>query len=103
MSWRTFKFFEFEELKDPDTNQPYDKLKVKGVDPSSCHQKSVPSYTASRTVAKKTELTSDSFLPLPSTVGHRDHLLQLWTGADDLWRYPASMLMLHFCLQSNDS
>ena len=28
MSWRTFKFFEFEELKDPDTNQPYDKLKV---------------------------------------------------------------------------
>lgn len=29
MSWRTFKFFEFEELKDPDTNQPYDKLKVR--------------------------------------------------------------------------
>jgi len=30
MSWRTFKFFEFEELKDPDTNEPYDKLKVSG-------------------------------------------------------------------------
>ncbi len=29
MSWRTFKFFELEELKDPDTNQPYDKLKVR--------------------------------------------------------------------------
>ena len=28
MSWRTFKFFEFEELKDPDTNQSFDKLKV---------------------------------------------------------------------------
>ncbi len=29
MSWRTFKFFEFEELKDPDTDQPFDKLKVR--------------------------------------------------------------------------
>lgn len=28
MSWRTFKFFELEDLKDPDTNQPYDRLKV---------------------------------------------------------------------------
>jgi len=28
MSWRTFRFFDFEELKDPDTNQPFDKLKV---------------------------------------------------------------------------
>lgn len=28
MSWRTFKFFEFEELKDPDSHQAYDKLKV---------------------------------------------------------------------------
>lgn len=28
MSWRTFKFFEFEELKDPDSNQAYDKLKA---------------------------------------------------------------------------
>ncbi len=31
MSWRTFKFFELEELKDPDTNEPYDKLKVRTV------------------------------------------------------------------------
>ena len=30
MSWRVFKFFDFEELKDPDTNQPFDKLKVSG-------------------------------------------------------------------------
>ena len=29
-SWRVFKFFDFEELKDPDTNQPFDKLKVSG-------------------------------------------------------------------------
>ncbi|XP_064382449.1 vacuolar protein sorting-associated protein 11 homolog [Halichondria panicea] len=36
MSWRTFKFFELEELKDPDTNQPYDKLKEIGITCSSC-------------------------------------------------------------------
>ena len=28
MSWKSFKFFDLEEVKDPDTNQPYDKLKV---------------------------------------------------------------------------
>ncbi len=31
MTWRTFKFFEFEELKDPESNIPYDKLKVSSV------------------------------------------------------------------------
>lgn len=29
MSWKSFKFFDLEEVKDPDTNQPYDKLKVR--------------------------------------------------------------------------
>lgn len=28
MSWKSFKFFDLEEVKDPDTNQAYDKLKV---------------------------------------------------------------------------
>ncbi len=33
MSWRTFKFFDIEELKDPDTDQPFDKLKVQNSAP----------------------------------------------------------------------
>lgn len=28
MSWKTFKFFEYEEVKDPETNEPLNKLKV---------------------------------------------------------------------------
>ena len=33
MSWKSFKFFDLEEVKDPDTNQAYDKLKVR----DKCH------------------------------------------------------------------
>lgn len=29
MSWKTFKFFEYEEVKDPETNEPLSKLKVR--------------------------------------------------------------------------
>lgn len=29
MSWKTFKFFDYEEVKDPETNEPLNKLKVK--------------------------------------------------------------------------
>jgi len=36
MSWRTFRFFDFEELKDPDTNQPFDKLKDLGITCCTC-------------------------------------------------------------------
>ena len=29
MSWKTFKFFEYEDVKDPETNEPFDKLKAR--------------------------------------------------------------------------
>lgn len=29
MSWKTFKFFEYEGVKDPETNEPLSKLKVR--------------------------------------------------------------------------
>ena len=38
MSWKSFKFFDLEEVKDPDTNQAYDKLKVRDKWPD-CRQK----------------------------------------------------------------
>ena len=31
MSWKTFKFFEYEDVKDPETNEPFDKLKARQV------------------------------------------------------------------------
>lgn len=31
MSWKTFKFFEYEEVKDPETNEPLNKLKVNSI------------------------------------------------------------------------
>jgi len=36
MSWRTFKFFEQEDLKDPDTSQSFDKLQVWAVTRVGC-------------------------------------------------------------------
>jgi hypothetical protein len=36
MSWKTFKFFEYDEVKDPETNEPFNKLKDLGITCCSC-------------------------------------------------------------------
>ena len=78
MSWRTFKFFELEELKDPDTNQPYDKLKVRAELSKKC------SFRVDLMSYKHTKFHRNLFF----ISGDWNHLLQLWQRADDLGRYP---------------
>lgn len=70
MSWRTFKFFEQEDLKDPDTSQSFDKLQV---------------WPRSGCVGLF--LNKAHLLLYPA--GYWRNVLRMRQRTDDFWRYPS--------------
>ncbi len=68
MSWKTFRFFEFDEAKDPETLEPFSKLKV-------------ISYIL--LIFKPSPVLNHNCL-LYSGLGH--YLLFMWAWYDGVWR-----------------
>lgn len=87
MSWKSFKFFDLEEVKDPDTNQPYDKLKV-GDEINAADRRGVCLLTLIN--AHQGQGCIISYLAFCS--GPEGDMLCLWQRSNDIWRYPFIIL-----------